>query len=376
MPPLHRRIQTDASSWVSAMLVTVAAWGGELDMAHAQTDAAQALAPLDPVWLRVNPGELPKEESATLVALIGADLADLGSELRVEYSTDSESAWFGAADHEPALLLASLDLDDTRWRVTLVDPARRRAVARMLPGARRNAASFEAVAAIILSAASSVAEGSEVGSAPIEEVVQEEPDPEPEQVVEQPAWAEHDPADPLPASAGVRQTWLHLDLGWTTSTLAPERLATFGPELGVGFRRPALFLEARLRQELESRVSTEFGELPIRRTRGFLAGGPVIELGDCDILPWVAAGVEVFQRGQGEPRRGAIAAPARATTHFGLAVGIAAELRILGPFHVRAAAEAALFPQQIEVTATSANQVLLVPWTVSGTGFLGLGLQL
>jgi hypothetical protein len=272
-------------------------------------------------------------------------------------------------------LLASLDLDATRWRVTLVDPVRRRAVARTLPGARRNGASFEAVASIILSAASSLAEGSEVGSAPIEDVVEQEI--EPSQREEEPAPPPlYDPVDPLPERATARETWIHLDVGWTASTLAPEQPATFGPELGVGLRRPNLFVEVRLRRELESRVLTDFGDLPLRRTRGFLAGGPLIRVRAWELLPWAAVGVEVFQRGQGEPRSGAIASPAHSTTHFGLACGIAAELPIIGPLRVRGALECAFFPRPIEVTATATDRVLIAPWIVSGTGVLGLGLQL
>jgi hypothetical protein len=329
------------------------------------------------VVLRLEPGELDLAESEALSILLRTELVELGLDLRVERTSESDTAWFTHAREEAPVLLASVDVSATTgWRVFLLDPKGGRGSVRELGAdAEGNAAMLEALASVVVSAARALSQADELEAAPLDESVPGRPR-------ESAAVSSVDPGPaldpPVAADPPTAKRWLlHAALGLSSATFARDQPATFGPRLDLGVEHDGAFaVDVDASRHLDAHFATPFGDFALTRSLASLRAGPVLSPGTWTLVPQLCGSVEWLQRGRGQGATDQVATPGRDSLRFGFGGMLGARVRVWGRLAFEAAIDGVFFPQPLRLTADSGRELLAAPWSGRAGAFVGLGVQL
>jgi hypothetical protein len=322
-----------------------------------------------------------------LLRLLEADLAQQGLPLAHEFGAGRTKRWFSSERLSDALLLVALTGNKQgAWRVILIDPSRHLGASRTLPGGSDNAANLEAVASIVLAAATALVEGRDVVSSPIQDVLREEE-----------AAADHDePTRPedssveRPSSKGVAEpryprnplvapSALHLALTgggslstfessipWSpaaTGSLALVAGDRFVVEAGASFHPPASF-------------DSEYGSFALSRWATWLGAGPIRQIGDWALDLQVSVAAESIARIQTDPAPEITATPGHTSLRFGARLAGGARYSIIGPLGLQLRLFTTWHPRPIRLTAMEAREVVAEPWMLGFGAFTGLSFWL
>ena len=306
---------------------------------------------------------------SSLVGLLDGQLHAMSLSLLEQQPRGSVSDWVTAATRSKRALLAIvLDTTSSRgWRLVVVDVARGRAIARELPGGvEQDAASVEAVASIVISAASALREGLEVASAPVEAVIGPAQNSAPKR--EAAPEVRHDIA--------TRNVAVHGSVGAALTSFAGSAPVTLGGTLalGLGWRR---HLEARVFGTLflPVRLQSEFGEFRVNRAILGMAGGPVFTAQGFSFSPEVGLLMERLRRSGTLPAQGLSAAEAEPLHRFGGLAELRLRRTLLRPFSLELVAGGAYLGQSVQFSVRKGN---LTPFFEIGPtlGFAHLGIDI
>jgi hypothetical protein len=237
----------------------------------------------------------------SVVALLDGQLRGMGLSLVEQQPAGAVSDWATAVTRSKSALLAIvLDTKNERgWRLIVVDIARRRAIARALPGGdEHDAASAEAVASIVISAASALREGLEVASAPVAAVVGG---------ASSRAAVQRRGREP-PRGEAERKLVVHGAVAAAIASFAASEPTTQGAALalGLGWRRR---VEARAFGALfwPATVHSAFGDFSVHRALVGAALGPVFRAAGFSFCPEIGILVERLRRSGTLPAPGVFA---------------------------------------------------------------------
>jgi hypothetical protein len=347
------------------------------------TTQAQGDARVEPspgrreVVLRLEPGELDPAQTEALLNLLRTELSELGLHLSVEQTTESETRWLAGPHDRAALLLASVDVSATEgWRVFLVDPDDGRVSVRELGGGGEdNAAMVEAVASVLVSAASALAQGDEAAAESRAATVSEPQQPGPAKRAA-PAEPSPGPAEFTPLELPRRLRW-HVALGLGASSFARGEPVMFGPELDLGVLKSELFaIDVCATRDVDATFQTSQGDFSLTRSALSLRGGPSFDRGALSFVPELVALAELVQRKRGLGTAGQVAEPGSDSTR--VAFGAAALLRYSASdvLLLEASLAGTFFPQPLRLTANGGEELLVAPWRFTAGAFVGLGVRL
>jgi hypothetical protein len=362
---------------IAVGLVAVGAWGAPLAAAVARADTAEsASAEMSAARSEVVLGTLgipaqPVRES--LVALLHSELRAIRLSLVEDQSAQPVSAWARKSTGSGRVLAVIL-LDgrsEHGWRLTIIDAARGRAAVRGLPGGiHDDAASIEAVANIVVSAASALREGLEAASTPLGAVLGGSPKPREaasaSDTTSSPAKAPAVPASPHWAARG--------QMGPTLTSFSPAAPTTVGMALalGVSFRAG---VEARVfgAAFLPSLIRSPLGEFRVGRTLLGAAAGPVLRAATFSFAPEAGVVGEWLRRYGAEPIAGVFAPESAALSRFGGLFAVRLRHTFLPPLSVELATGAIYFGRRLQFTARSAGSSWSERvWPAVAFGQLGL----
>lgn len=305
---------------------------------------------------------------SSVVALLGGQLRSMGLSLVERRPAGSVSDWVTTvAGSKAALLAIVLDTkSDQEWRLVVVDLARRRAIARPLPGGvEHDAASAEAVASIVISAASALREGLEVASAPVAAVVGDTPS----RAAVQPR------SDAPPLGQTEKQLVVHGAVG-AAIALAPDAPTTNGATLalGLGWRNR---IEARAFGTLfwPAGVHSAFGEFRLNRAIFGAASGPVFAAAGFALSPEAGVLVERLRRSGTLPSQGIIAHEAATLYRPGGLLELRVRRTLWRPLSVELVAGAAYLGRSVQFSASNGDRSPLLE-IGPAMGFAELGLDI
>jgi len=316
-------------------------------------------------------GSGAKDVRGSLVALLDRQLHAMGLSLVEQQPAGSVSDWAtGASRSKHGLLAIVLDTkSDTGWRLVVVDVARGRAIARELPGGmQHDAASVEAVASVVISAASALREGLEVASAPVAAVVG---DGASVSTVSTGAAV----PEPKPGSVG-RRTVVHGAIGAAVASFASDAPTTQGAMLALGLA---------WRNRIEARVfgtlfwpvpiHSAFGEFRVNRAIVGATSGPVFSTGAFSFTPEVGVLVERLSRSNTLPAEGISAGQAAPLHRLGGLVEMRLRRAVVRPFLLELTAGGAYLGRSVQFSARNGNSApLLEVGPVMGFAQLGIAI--
>lgn len=327
--------------------------------AEARSDPAEpARADASPARTKVVFGTLgigAQPVHGGLVALLQTELGAMSLSLVEDQPAEPLSAWASkAAGSGRVLAVILLDgRSEQGWRLVIIDPARGRAAVRALPGGiRDDAASVEAVASIVVSAASALREGLEVASTPLAAVVGDS----------------SKPLQSLPA-AGTTNTRAHAaavsrsprwagrgQIGATVASFSPSAPTMQGVTLALGVSLPA-GLEARVfgTAFLPSLMRSPLGEFRVGRTFLGVAAGPSFRAGGLSFAPEAGVVGERLRRYDARPTPGVSSTESRALYRFGGLFAVRLRHTLLPPLSIEIVTGAIYFGRRLQFTAQSAE---------------------
>jgi hypothetical protein len=291
----------------------------------------------------------------SLVALLEAELRGMSLSLVEGQPAEPLSAWASKATRSERVL-AVIFLDgrsEQGWSLVIIDAARGRAIVRALPGGiHDDAASVEAVASIVVSAASALREGLEVASMPLAAVVGGAPkspspspatDPVPE---EQPV-----PAKPRRDTWGVRG-----QVGASVASFSPAAPTMEGLALALGVSLNARF-EARAfgTAFFPASIRGPLGEFRVARTLLGVAAGPVLRAPTFSFAAEAGLVGERVGRHDATPAAGLLGTEPRALYRFGGALAVRLRHTLLRPLSVELVTGGIYFGRRLQFTAKSGN---------------------
>jgi hypothetical protein len=266
------------------------------------------------------------------------------------------------------LLAIVLDTkNDGGWRLVVVDIARRRAIARALPGGdEHDAASAEAVASIVISAASALREGLEVASAPVAAVVGDAPSR---------AAVQSRGRERLRGEA-PRKLVVHGAVAAAIASFAAGKPTTEGATLalGLGWRNR---VEARAFGALfwPATVHSAFGEFRLQRAIVGAAFGPVFRTAGFSFSPEVGVLVERLRRSGTLPSQGVFANEAAPLYRPGGVVELRVRRALWRPLSLELVAGGAYLGRSVQFSVRNGDRS---PFLEIGPvlGFAQLGIDL
>jgi hypothetical protein len=305
-----------------------------------------------------------------LVALLDRQLHAMSLSLVEQQPAGSVSDWArGASRSQRALLAIVLDTKrDRSWRLVVVDVARGRAIARELPGGMHDAASVEAVASIVISAASALREGLEVASAPVEAVVGDGASV---------STVSTGAAVPEPKRGSVgRTTVVHGALGAAVASFASGAPTTQGAMLALGLAWRHR-IEARVFANLfwPVPVHSTFGEFRVNRAIVGASSGPVFSTEAFSFTPELGVLVERLSRSSTLPAEGISAGEAVALHRLGGLAALRVRRALVRPFSLELTAGAAYLGRSVQFSARNGNSAPLLE-VGPVMGFVQLGIEI
>ncbi|HVY25628.1 MAG TPA: hypothetical protein VHB79_03725 [Polyangiaceae bacterium] len=282
----------------------------------------------------------------------------------------SVSDWATAAIRSESVLLAIvLDTKGSGWRLVVVDAARRRAIARELPGgSEHDAASSEAVASIVISAASALREGLEVASAPVAAVVGDAPSrPADETVVKT--------GEPL-LNGAERSIVVHGSLGWRIASLASAAPTTQGATMALGLAwRNRVEAHAFGSIFWPASIHSAYGGFRVNRALAGIASGPVFGAGGFSVSPEGGVLVERLRRSGTLPAQGVTANEAEPLYRFGGLVEVRLRRALVPLLSVELVAGGSYFGRSVQFSVRNGERS---PFLEIGpvVGFVQLGIDI
>jgi hypothetical protein len=326
--------------------------------ARAQSDPAQPARAETPssrtevVFGTLGTGAQPVRGS--LVEVLQAELRAMSLSLVEDQPAEPLSAWASKATGSGRVLAVILldSRSEQGWRLVIIDPARGRAAVRALPGdIRDDAASVEAVASIVVSAASALREGLEVASTPLAAVVG---DSKPLQSL--PAADTTNTRARAPARSPAPRWGFRGQVGPTVATFSPAAPTTEGVALalGVSFRAR---VEGRVfgAAFLPSLMRSPFGEFRVGRALLGAAAGPVFRASEFSFAPEAGVVGERLRRYDAKPTAGVFSTESGALYRFGGLFAVRLRHTLLPPLSVELVTGATYFGRRLQFTAKSAE---------------------
>jgi hypothetical protein len=329
--------------------------------------------------LQIHSG-LDSNRQRALETLLSSHLSRTRVELSIERSTAPAQQFIRDSRRIPGVLLVVILREvEARKELVIVDAARGRAIVRHLDeDETTNAATLEAVASIVASAAAALLEGLEVASERLEAVL----------LPEQPTRAPTPPRPVPPRQADTGNTLQNNDqqraansrersaivvrgsLGAAAASFADAAPVSGGlsSSLSLAFRAPVT-LRCGVAAYLPARFSTALGEFEVGRTTAALTLGTRFDVANAQLEPELGVAGELLRRTSPRALAGVSARGATAWTRFGPLLG--ARLRVpLGAFTgLELSGFAAYFPREIRFVALStAMRNLGQPWALSVGG--------
>jgi hypothetical protein len=346
----HCILGTMAMLLLALGLVAVQAHAEPSERARAETPSARTEVVFGTI------GTCSQPARASLLALLGAELRGMRLSLVENQPGEPLSAWASNATHSPRVLTAIL-LDcrsDEGWRLVIIDAARGRAIVRALPGGiRGDAASIEAVASIVVSAASALHEGLEVASTPLAAVIEgssKPPSPLPETDAESTGKLAPPPAPP-------RKRWgARGQLAASMASFSPSAPTIEGFSLALAASFDARF-EARAfgTAFLPASIRSPFGEFRVARAFLGAAAGPVFRAPAFSFAAEAGFVGERVRRYDATPAAGALSTPASANYRFGGLLALRLRHTLLRPLSVELVTGGIYFGRRLQFTAKSAD---------------------
>jgi hypothetical protein len=302
----------------------------------------------------------------SVVALLDRQLHAISLTLVEQQPASSVSDWAtGASRSKRALLAIVLDTKQgSGWRLVVVDVARGRAIARELPGGvQEDAASVEAVASIVISAASALREGLEVASAPVEAVVGDR------------AAVSRRAAIPESKRAGGgSNTVVHGAIGAAVASFASGAPTTEGGMLALGLAWRHR-IEARLFGSLfwPVPVHSAFGEFRVNRAIVGATSGPVFSTRAFSFIPEVGVLVERLSRSSTVPAEGVFVAQPVPLYRVGGVLAMRLRWALAPPLSLELTSGAAYLGRSVQFSARNGSSApLLEIGPVMGFAQLGI----
>lgn len=289
----------------------------------------------------------------SLVALLQAELRGMSLSFVEDQPTEPLSAWARKATGRVLAVILLDGRSEQGWRLVIIDPARGRAAVRALPGGSRDdAASVEAVASIVVSAASALREGLEVASTPLAAVVGDSPTP----LQSLPATDSTNTRAPVAAASRSPRWGVRGQIGPTVASFSPAAPTTEGMALalGVSFRA---HVEARVfgAAFLPSLVRSPLGEFRVGRTFLGAAAGPVFRAAAFSFAPEAGVAGERLRRYDAEPAAGVFSTETDALYRFGGLFAVRLRHTLLPPLSAELVTGAIYFGRRLQFTAKSAE---------------------
>lgn|GEM_PF-4929544 len=291
----------------------------------------------------------------SLVGLLEAELRGIRLSLVESQPAEPLAEWAHKATRSKhALAVIFLDgRSEQGWRLVIIDAARGRAIVRALPGGiRDDAASVEAVASIVVSAASALREGLEVASLPLAVVVggsSESPLPPPSAV----SVREQAPTPTPPR----REPWrMRGQVAASVASFSPSAPTMEGLALALG----ASFhdrVEARVfgTAFLPASIHGPLGEFRVARTSLGVAAGPVFRAPTFSFAAEAGFVGERLGRHDATPAAGFLATQPRALYRFGGVLALRLRRTLLRPLSVELVTGGIYFGRRLQFTARSAD---------------------
>ncbi|MDF3064970.1 MAG: hypothetical protein K0R38_571 [Polyangiaceae bacterium] len=319
-------------------------------------------------------GSSAQPAQGSLVSLLGAELGGMSLSLVERPAAEPLSAWARQATLSRRVLAVIL-LDgrsEQGWRLVIIDAARGRAIVRALPGGiRDDAASVEAVASIVLSAAGALREGLEVASMPLAAVVGDPSEPR----LPSPEKDSGPEATPAPATAR-REPWgVRGQLGASVASFSPKAPTMLGAALALGVSLDGR-AEARVfgMAFLPALLRSPLGDFRVARSLVGVAVGPVFRAPTFSFAAEAGFVAERVSRYDATPAAGALGTDARALYRFGGVVAFRLRHTLLRPLSVELVTGGMYFGRSLQFTAKSSN----ISWSETAwpaVAFAQLGLE-
>jgi hypothetical protein len=330
-------------------LVAAGARGEPTKPTSAEAPPARAEVVFGTLGIRAQPVR------ASLVTLLQAELTAQSLSLVEDQPAEPLSAWARRATGSRRVLAVILldGRNEKAWRLVIIDAARGRAAVRALPGGiREDAASVEAVASIVVSAASALREGLEVASTSLGAVVGDSSKPLPSL----PATAATKTHAPLAAGSRASRWGVRGQIGPTLASFSPAAPTTLGMALGLGvsFRTR---VEARMfgTAFLPSLMRSPLGEFRVGRTFLGAAAGPVFRAAAFSFVPEAGVAGEWLRRYDATPTAGVLSTQSGALHRFGGTFALRLRHTLLPPLSVELVTGAIYFGRHLQFTARSAE---------------------
>lgn len=296
---------------------------------------------------------------SSLAALLQAELRGMSLSLVEGRPAEPLPEWANKATRSRRVL-AVIFLDgrsEQGWRLVIIDAARGRAIVRALPGGiRDDAASIEAVASIVVSAASALREGLEVASLPLAAVVggasksdvpspTPEPDPDPER-----------DAPPTPDKSRS-ETWRvrgHVGATVASFSRAAPTMEGLSLALGVSFNAR---VEARAfgTAFLPALIRGPLGEFRVARTFLGATAGPVFRAPTFSFAAEAGFVGERLGRDDATPTAGFLGTEPRSLYRFGGVLALRLRHTLLRPLSIELVTGGMYFGRRVQFTARSAD---------------------
>ncbi|HWA72599.1 MAG TPA: hypothetical protein VG937_09700 [Polyangiaceae bacterium] len=299
-------------------------------------------------------GALDSENEHLLDGLIRSERRSSALSLAFQRSPLPVAIWLRAVLREKrALLVAILDVSAAdAWRLTVVDATRGRALVRVLP---TNAASLEAVASILNSAASALQEGLEVASLPLEQVVAEPVAPK--SGAPSPTPAPPPAASPMSASPGsTNPARVRARVAAAVTSVADSVSATPGLSASLGIQsRAGLGVDLTAASYFPGRFETALGAFDVRRSTLSLGVGWTFHLPPFRLEPEFGLSGELLRRAGASPVPGVFAATDSNTLRFGPIAGLSLRYPLFSLVSLELAGLAAYYPRRVRFVARSSE---------------------
>lgn len=311
--------------------------------------------------LRVD-GALGTDNERVLEGLIASQRQSTGLVLSFQHSPLPVASWLREVlDQKRALLIAILDVsaaDD--WRLTVVDAMRGRALVRSLPGGlATNAASLEAVASILNSAATALRDGLEVASQPLEQVVEGTSAPKapapPSKPVSRPVPSR--PPSPRPPRASVH---VRGSVAAALVSVADSVSTTPGVSAFLGVQRSSgLGIGLTAARYFPASFHTALGDLELVRTSFALGIGWSFELSGFRVEPELGLASELLQRSGADPVPGVLESAENSYWRAGPFAALRVRYPLFASVSLELAGSTAYMPRRVRFVAHSSETTQL-----------------
>ncbi len=311
--------------------------------------------------LRID-GVLGAENERALQGLMDSELGRSDVSALIEHSTSSVAAWLRLVlGQRRALLIAILDVRAAdAWRLSIVDAERGRAIVRSLPGGlSTNAASLEAVASILGSAAAALKEGLEVASQPVEDVVADAAAPKRTGPSKPPPRVEPRPEPHVEraateAKAEQRALRIRGSAAGAIASLASAVPLTGGAAVSLGVQaRSGVGLRAAAASYFPARFSTALGDFELARSLLSLTLGFSLRLRPLQIEPELGVTAELLRRSGASPSPGVFARDHNSYDRVGPCAAARLRYPLLSFMSLELVGSAAYYPRSIRFVARS-----------------------